>query len=90
MASDDKEIRFSNVKELSDYLVQAPDAQSAFVERAFEHFVKQPMAAYGTETAEQLKRRFSESNCNVRELLVEIAVVYANGPRPIQPQDPAS
>ncbi len=43
-----------------------------------------------TETAEQLKRRFSESNCNVRELLVEIAVVYANGPRPIQPQDPAS
>ncbi len=90
LTSDDQEIKVSGAKDLANFLVQSEDARSAFVERAFEHFVKQPMAAYGIETAEQLKRKFSETNCNVRELLVEIAVIAATSPRPFEEKDPTS
>jgi hypothetical protein len=50
------------------------------VEAAFEHFVKQPIAAYGPDLAEQLSREFSVSGCSIRQLIVNIAVAASQGP----------
>lgn len=68
-------VAFAGPKELAEYLTSGEDAQRAFVSRAFQHFVKQPVAAYGPETLERLLKQFRESNFNIQQLLVEIAVV---------------
>lgn len=77
----DKQINFRGAPELAAYLAQSPDAHRAFVSRAFQHFVKQPPAAFGAETLESLTRRFEKSSYNIRELIIEIAVVAATSPQ---------
>ncbi len=71
----DEEIQFHSPRDLGDYVANSPDAQSAFVERTFQYFVKQPIAAYGPDQLEKLTQQFQDSNFNIRELLVEIAVI---------------
>ena len=68
-------IHFAGPAALAEYLISSDDAQRAFVSRAFQHFVKQPPAAYGPETLDRLLKSFRESNFNIQQLLVEIAVV---------------
>ncbi|MCA9037939.1 MAG: DUF1585 domain-containing protein, partial [Planctomycetaceae bacterium] len=67
---------------LGQYLANADDTHRAFVNRAFQHFVKQPPAAYGPETLEKLTEKFRQSGYDIRELLVEIAVTAATEPIP--------
>jgi hypothetical protein len=45
--------------------------------------VKHPIGAYGENRMEQLKTRFRESGYHIRELIVEIAVIAAEGPVPV-------
>jgi len=68
-------VDFAGPADLAEYLINSEDSQRAFVSRAFQHFVKQPVAAYGPETMERLLKSFRESNFNIQQLLVEIAVV---------------
>lgn len=68
-------VQFAGPAELADYLISSEDSQRAFVSRAFQHFVKQPAAAYGPDTMDRLLKGFRDSNFNVQQLLVEIAVV---------------
>jgi Protein of unknown function (DUF1588)/Protein of unknown function (DUF1592)/PA14 domain/Cytochrome C oxidase, cbb3-type, subunit III/Protein of unknown function (DUF1585) len=68
-------VKFKGPAELAVYLATSNEAQQAFVNRAFQHFVKQPAAAYGADTVQRLTDKFQASNCNIRELLVEIAVI---------------
>ena len=75
-----KRVEFNGARELADYLTQSEDCHRAFVESAFEHFVKQPIAAYGTETADEITESFKESGYNIRELLVTIAVIASRQP----------
>ena len=72
-----EQIDFNGARELGDYLAGSEDCHRAFVEAAFEHFVKQPIAAFGPETSDQLTKSFRESGFNIRELLVAIAVVVS-------------
>lgn len=72
-----EQVTFKGIKELSDFLVTSEDAQVGFVRKAFQHFVKQPPAAFGNDTLERLVDGFRESQFNVRDLIVEIAVVAA-------------
>ncbi len=72
-----EEVSFENAAELVDYLVRSDDCHRAFVDRAFKHFVKQPIAAYGADRLDQLTQKFKDSGYNVRGLLVEIAVIAA-------------
>jgi hypothetical protein len=72
-----KEVAFSGPRELVDYIVSSEDAHRAFVTRAFHHFVKQPPAAFGPTTLDELTDRFRKSNFNINELIAEIAVVAA-------------
>ena len=71
------EFSFSGPRELADYIVSSEDAHRAFVTRAFQHFVKQPAAAFGTGTLDELTDKFRKNNFNINELIVEIAVIAA-------------
>lgn len=75
-----EEHRFSNASELADYLAGSEELQRAFVNRAFQHFTKQPAAAFGPQVLDELTAAFVNSNCSLPNLLVEIAVV-ATRPR---------
>ena len=70
-------VELDGPKGLAEYLSQSDDAHRAFVSRAFQHFVKQPVAAYGPDTLQVLTDRFRSSKYSIRELLVEIAVIAA-------------
>lgn len=79
---DDERIDFQTVRDLADYVAGSSDAQTAFVSRVFQYFTKQPIAAYGAERLEDLTDRFQDSNYNLRELLIEIAVIASEDPSP--------
>jgi hypothetical protein len=72
-----QQVSFDGARQLGDYLAGSPDCHRAFVEAAFEHFVKQPIAAYGPDTLEQLSGAFRDSGFNIRQLIVLIAVTAA-------------
>ncbi|MFT5526266.1 MAG: cytochrome c553 [Pirellulaceae bacterium] len=74
---DDKSVALNGPRELADFLTNSEDAHRAFVHRAFQYFVKQPPAAYGENTLDELTRIFKESGFNIRKLVIEIAVVAA-------------
>lgn len=84
-----EKISFAGPRELAEYLASSDDSHRAFVEAAFEHFVKQPIAAYGADAADRLTRQFTESGCSIRELVINIvliatkqAALVANHPAP--------
>lgn len=72
-------VKFDGIGDLADYLANSEDSRRAFVSRAFQHFVKQPPAAFGADTLDNLTRQFSDNGCNITKLLVEISLV-AVGP----------
>jgi len=45
---DDKTVEFKNAAELAEFLAHSPDSHRAFVNRAFQHFVKQSPDAFGS------------------------------------------
>lgn len=71
------DVSFASPAELSQYLASSADAKRAFVSRAFQHFVKQPPAAFGPDTLDYLVRKFEESGYNIRQLIIEITVAAA-------------
>ncbi len=72
------EATFNGAAELADYLATSDDCHRAFVARAFEHFAKQPIAAYGPDRLDRLTRQFQESGFNIRQLIIEIATIAAS------------
>jgi mono/diheme cytochrome c family protein len=68
---------FSGPRELAEFLAGSDQAQDAFVQQMFQQFVKQPVRAYGLDRPKQLDEIFAKSGCNIRKLVVEIAVVAA-------------
>tara|TARA_R110002049_G_scaffold47902_3_gene138515 strand:+ start:30706 stop:33111 length:2406 start_codon:yes stop_codon:yes gene_type:complete len=70
-------ISFNGTAELAEYLVDSRDCHRAFVEAAFEHMIKQPIAAFGFDLADRLTDQFAANHFNIRRLFVEIAVVAA-------------
>jgi len=72
---DDKVVEFKKAAELAEFLAHSPDSHRAFVNRAFQHFVKQSPDAFGPNTLRMLIEKFDRSGFNVRELISEIAVV---------------
>ncbi|MHC2068101.1 DUF1592 domain-containing protein [Bremerella sp. T1] len=77
---DGQEVTFQNEQELAQFLANSDDAHRAFVSRAFQHFVKQPVAAYGPNKLDELTEKFKNSGYSIRALLVEIAVIAAMEP----------
>ena len=73
----DEEVTFNGVRQLAEFLANGDDAHRAFVARVFQHFVKQPIAAYGPDTLDNLVKKFRDSNCNIRALIIEVTVIAA-------------
>ncbi|MEM9643568.1 MAG: DUF1588 domain-containing protein [Planctomycetota bacterium] len=71
-------VEFNGVADLADYLSSSDDAVQGFVHRLFQHFTKQPPAAYGPGTLDRLITHFRTHDHNVRDLVVEIATIAAS------------
>ena len=74
--------KFEGASELAEFLANSQDVHRAFVKRAFQHFVKQPIAAYGPDQLNGLTAKFQSSGFHIQNLLVEIAVIAAQPPVP--------
>jgi hypothetical protein len=86
-----KPVKFSGARDLSGFLAGSEEAQAAFVEKLFQHLVKQPVRAYGRQTPEALKEAFKAGEFSIRKQLVETMTVSLLG-KPVKPQhsEPAS
>jgi len=71
-------VRFDGARQLGDYLAASEDCHRSFVEAMFEHFVKQPLAAYGLETGDSLTQSFRKSGYHMEQLIVQIATIAAS------------
>lgn len=74
------EVTFRTPRDLAEFLASSDDAHQAFVHRTFQHFVKQPPAAYGAATLRNLTEQFRNNNYHIQDLIVEIAVLAASEP----------
>ena len=72
---------FKNVRELATFLASSEEVHAAFTEQMFHHLVKQPVRAYGSTVAADLRQSFAKNRFNVRKLAVDIAVVAALPPK---------
>ena len=70
-------LRALSARDLAEYAAASEQAQTGFVEQLFHHCVKQPAAAYGEKTLEELHVTFAASQYNIRELFAEIATTAA-------------
>ncbi len=77
---DGESVTFRGATELAAFLASSHDTHRAFVNRAFQHFVKQPVAAYGATRLDELTEQFRSSGFRIRKLLIEIAVIAATQP----------
>ncbi len=69
-----EQVDFSGSVELADFLASNPEPQLAFVNQLFQSLINQPTQAFGLDELNRLQTEFSQNECNIRELLVEIAV----------------
>lgn len=80
VARDGTVVRFTGAFELAEFLSASHDVHRAFVKKAFQHFVKQPVAAFGPDQLDLLTEKFRTDGFHIRNLLVEIAVIAAQPP----------
>jgi hypothetical protein len=73
-------VAFNGARELGDFLANNEDCHRAFVESAFEYFVKQPIAAFGPDAGDRLTQSFQESGYHIQQLIVSIALLAAQPP----------
>ena len=74
-------IRLDGVGDLAKFLVSNPDAHRSFIEQLFQHIAHQPLAAYGVNRSDELAELFAAEHFSVKRLLVEMAVIVAEGPQ---------
>jgi hypothetical protein len=78
-SDDGQTIHLTGARDVAQHAATNPSSQLTFVEQLFHHVVKQPAAAYGTDTLARLQTHFSDSDCNIQELLVAITLIAASG-----------
>lgn len=83
ISRDGSTANFNGASELAEFLANSHDVHRAFVKRTFQHFVKQPIAAYGPDQLEKLTDKFRSGGFHIQNLLVEIAVIAAQPPAPV-------
>ena len=72
---DGREVKFSGPRDLAVFLAGSEEVHEAFVEKLFHHIVKQPVKAYGPNAARTLLEQFRAGEFNMREQMIEIAVL---------------
>ncbi len=69
--------RFAGARELAAFLAGSDEVQGAFVEQLFHHLVKQPVRAFGPDTAADLRVAFAAREFRIRPLMVRIVTTAA-------------
>ena len=83
--ADGKTLTLRGPRDLARHASESPDARRGFVRQLFQHTVQQAPDAYGAGSLQKLDLAFEHSGCNVRQLLVEIAVHTAT----LDPKNPS-
>ncbi len=73
-------VKLRSPREMAEHATATASARRGFIRQLFNSFVKQPPAAYGADTLEQLDARFIASGHNIRSLVTELAVRAALPP----------
>lgn len=68
-------IPLAGARDLANFLAHDKTAQRSFVIHVFQYFAKQPVAAYGEQRLEQMHEKFVATDFNIRQLLIEVAMV---------------
>ena len=85
LARTGKLAKFNSATDLSKYLVESDEAQSAFAEKLFQNLIKQPVLAYGPQMLPRLTQSFANNRYSIRKLMAQIVVSAATEPSPIKP-----
>ena len=72
--ADGRTLLLRGPRDVARHAAESPDARRGFVRQLFQHTVQQAPSAYGTDALEKLDSTFERSGCNIRGLMVEIAV----------------
>lgn len=67
-------IEIKGPRDVAEYAANSPAAHQAFVRHLFHHTVKQPLLAYGPDTAQHLEESFRQNGHNIRHLLIKMAI----------------
>jgi hypothetical protein len=65
-------VKFAGAGDLAHYLAESDETHAAFVEKLFQHLVKQPILAYGPRTLPELQSSFEKNRYSIRSLMVQI------------------
>ena len=83
-------VKFASAMQLGRYLADSDEAHAAFVEKLFQHLVKQPVLAYGPQTLPNLERNFTSNQYNIRKLMADIMVNSIAAPTTPTKEQPKS
>jgi len=72
-----KEFKFAGPRDLAKFLAGSDEAHAAFVEKLFQHTVKQPIKAFGSQALSNLQQTFRANEFNIRKQMIETAVLSA-------------
>ncbi|MEZ0386828.1 MAG: DUF1592 domain-containing protein [Verrucomicrobium sp.] len=70
-------IQLNGARDIATYAASSESGHRAFVRHLFHHTVKQPVAAFGEDALEKLRKNFTDGGCNIQKLLGEIALMSA-------------
>ncbi len=73
-------LRLTGPRDIVNHVVTNPDGHRAFIRQLFHHLVKQPAAAYGLDTLDQLQTSFVKNQFHIQKLLADIATRAALQP----------
>jgi cytochrome c5 len=74
---DGETIQISTARDVAEFAISSDSSKRAFIRQLFHHTIKQPIAAFGHDRADHLFKRFDSSGYQVRQLLLETALVAA-------------
>jgi hypothetical protein len=69
---DGSKVRLTGARDIATFAMNSEHAQNTFVEQLFHALVKQPIAAYGADVHERLRKSFVASGFNIQKLATEI------------------
>jgi Protein of unknown function (DUF1592)/Protein of unknown function (DUF1588)/PA14 domain/Cytochrome C oxidase, cbb3-type, subunit III len=72
-----EKVRIGGARDVAEFTLRNQRALAAFIEQLCHHIVKQPVLAYGPDTAEVLRDAFIGSGYNIKKLMVDIATLHA-------------
>ena len=74
---EEKKLRLTGPRDIVNHVVQTADGHRTFIRHLFHHTVKQPVAAYGQNTLQNLQTAFVSNEFHIQKLLAEIATLAA-------------